>query len=379
MLDAESDDDGRAMVERIGMLPDELPLVVCPNGTILKNPSEAEVAACLGMTPELDPQVVHDVVIVGAGPAGLAAAVYAASEGLSVIVLDERAFGGQAGSSSRIENYLGFPTGISGEALAGRAFSQALKFGAEIAIPLAAEQLECGEGAKTSGLIAVELPGNRRIRSRTVVVASGARYRRPDIPGLATFEGAGISYWASPVEAKLCAGEEVALVGGGNSAGQAVVFLAPRVAHLHLIVRRALTATMSRYLIVRIDALPNVTVHVGTEIAGLEGDVASGLRAVMVRNCGEDSTRRFPLRHLFLFIGADPNAAWLQGCVDTDDKGFVVTGASALPLETSLPGVFAIGDVRAGSVKRVAAAVGEGAAVVAQIHTALADRATKEG
>jgi thioredoxin reductase (NADPH) len=377
VLNAASDEEGRALIERIGVLPGELPLVVCPNGAILKRPSDAEVAACLGMTPELDPQAVYDVAVVGAGPAGLAAAVYAASEGLSVVVLDERAVGGQAGASSRIENYLGFPTGISGQALAGRAFNQALKFGAEMAIPLVAERLNCDDEARSSGLLALDLPGDRQVRSRTVIVASGARYRRPDIPDLALFEGAGISYWASPIEARLCAGEEVALVGGGNSAGQAVVFLAPRVEHLHLIARRPLAATMSRYLIDRIEALPNVTVHVGTEIVGLEGDAAGELSAAIFRDRADGSTRRCALRHLFLFIGADPNAGWLQGCVHTDDNGFVVTGTSALPLETSLPGVFAIGDVRAGSTKRVAAAVGEGAAVVAQIHTALADRASK--
>ncbi len=373
VLDAASDDEGRALVERTGVLPGELPLVVCPNGTILKAPSDIEVAACLGITPELDPTAVYDVAIVGAGPAGLAAAVYAASEGLSVIVLDERAIGGQAGASARIENYLGFPNGISGQALAGRAFNQALKFGAEIAIPLAVEHLDCDEDRPAGDPLALELPGDRRILSRTVIVASGARYRRPDIPDLAIFEGAGVSYWASPIEARLCEGEEVALVGGGNSAGQAVAFLAPRVKHLHLIVRRDLSATMSRYLIDRIAALPNVTLHRETEIVGLEGDRATGLRAATFRHRGDGSISRCEIRHLFLFIGADPNAGWLKGCVDTDAKGFIVTGAAALPLQTSRAGVFAIGDVRAGSTKRVAAAVGEGAAVVAQIHTALAD------
>ncbi len=374
VLDAASDEEGRALVERIGVLRGDLPLVVCPNGTILKRPSDVEVASCLGITPDLDPAAVYDVAIVGAGPAGLAAAVYAASEGLSVIVLDERAIGGQAGASARIENYLGFPTGISGQALAGRAFNQALKFGAEIAVPLEIARLDCDEGRPEDGPLVLALPDHRRVRSRTVIVASGARYRRPDIPDLAMFEGAGVSYWASPIEARLCEGEEVALVGGGNSAGQAVVFLAPRVKRLHLIVRRDLAATMSKYLIDRIAALPNVTLHVGTEIIGLEGDRATGLTAAILRHRAEGPTSRCDLRHLFLFIGADPNAGWLQGCVDTDDKGFIVTGKAALPLQTSLPRVFAIGDVRAGSTKRVAAAVGEGAAVVAQIHLALAER-----
>ncbi len=377
VLDAASDDEGRALVERTGVASSDLPLVVCPNGTVLKRPSDIEVAACLGITPELDPDTVYDVAIVGAGPAGLAAAVYAASEGLSVIVLDERAIGGQAGASARIENYLGFPTGISGQALAGRAFNQALKFGAEIAIPLTVEHLDCDEDRPAGDPLALELPGDRRVQSRTVIVASGARYRRPDIPDLAEFEGAGVSYWASPIEARLCEGEEVALVGGGNSAGQAVVFLAPRVKHLHLIVRRPLAATMSKYLIDRIAALPNVTIRVGTEIVGLEGERATGLTAAIFRQRSDGVETRCAMRHLFLFIGADPNAGWLKGCVDTDEKGFIVTGAAALPLQTSRAGVFAIGDVRAGSTKRVAAAVGEGAAVVAQIHTVLADMAER--
>jgi thioredoxin reductase (NADPH) len=373
VLDAAADGEGHDMVERLGVLPGELPLVVCPNGALLRRPAEADLAACLGMMPDLDPDTVYDVAIVGAGPAGLAAAVYAASEGLSVIVLDERAMGGQAGASARIENYLGFPTGISGQALAGRAFNQALKFGAEIAVPLPVLRLDCADRPDGAPL-ALDLAGDRRIRAAAVIIASGARYRRPDIANLATFEGAGISYWASPIEARLCAGEEIALVGGGNSAGQAVVFLAAQIEKLHLIVRRDLSETMSRYLIDRIAALPNVEIHVGTEVTALEGDRAGGLTGATFRNIADGTSHHCALRHMFLFIGADPNAAWLAGCVETDDKGFVVTGAGALPLETSRPGVFAIGDVRAGSTKRVAAAVGEGAAVVAQIHAAIAAR-----
>ena len=369
VVDADVDGEGRALIERTGVSHDELPLVVCPNGTMLRRPSDVQLASCLGMTPELDADATYDVAIVGAGPAGLAAAVYAASEGLSVIVLDERAMGGQAGASSRIENYLGFPTGISGQALAGRAFNQALKFGAEIAVPLQIERLDCHQTPTV-----LEVTGDRRIRAHSVVIASGARYRRPNIPNLDTFEGAGISYWASPIEARLCAGEEIALVGGGNSAGQAIVFLAPQVQHLHLFVRRDLSETMSRYLIDRIDALPNVTIHVGSEIMALEGNRVDGLSAATFR-CHEGKSHRCVLRHVFLFIGADPNTDWLQGCVDTDDKGFILTrDESNRPLETSLPGVFAIGDVRAGSTKRVAAAVGEGAAVVAQIHALIAER-----
>ena len=385
VLDASADEEGRAVVERLGVQPEDLPLMICPNGTVLKRPTEAEAAVCLGITPDLDPQSVYDVAVVGAGPAGLATAVYAASEGLSVLVLDQRAFGGQAGASARIENYLGFPTGISGRALAGRAFNQALKFGAEIAIPLEVARLDCGgPERRPDAPLRLHLTDGRAVRARTVVIASGARYRRPHIPNLATFEGAGVSYWASPVEAKLCEGEEVALVGGGNSAGQAVVFLAPRVKRLHLVVRReGLEATMSRYLIDRIAALPNVDLHVGKEVVALEGDQTEGLTAAVFRNRSTGATHICPLRHLFLFIGADPNAGWLQNCAAVDDKGFVLTGLAcpdgasprrraALPLETTMPGVFAIGDVRAGSTKRVAAAVGEGAAVVAQIHTALA-------
>ncbi|HEX8059162.1 MAG TPA: NAD(P)/FAD-dependent oxidoreductase [Novosphingobium sp.] len=376
VLDALRDAEGHELVERIGVLPEELPLVVCPNGAVLRRPSEVELAACLGITPEIDPEKLYDVAIVGAGPAGLAAAVYAASEGLSTIVLDERVYGGQAGASNRIENYLGFPTGISGQALAGRAYNQALKFGAEIAIPLTVERLDCPEGKvcleKPLGL---ELAGDRRVQARTVVIASGARYRRPEVEKLELFEGKGISYWASPIEAKLCEGEEVALVGGGNSAGQGVVFLAARVKHLHLVARRPLEATMSRYLIERIAALPNVTLHIGKEIAALEGDCQTGLTGAVFRDKADGSTKTCQFKHLFLFIGADPNTRWLDGCVETDANGFVCTTNPALPHETSKPGVFAIGDVRAGSVKRVASGVGEGAAVVAQIHQALAAQA----
>ncbi|WP_315763126.1 FAD-dependent oxidoreductase [Sphingomonas sp. Y38-1Y] len=369
VLDASTDAEGHALVERLGVLPEELPLVVCPDGSLLRRPTELEIATCLGIVPEIQDGATYDVAVVGGGPAGLAAAVYAASEGLSVVVLDERNVGGQAGASSRIENYLGFPTGISGRALTGRAFNQALKFGAEIAVPIGVERLDC-----TDAPPAVRLRSGCRINAGAVVIASGARYRRPDIPNLAMFEGHGVSYWASPIEARLCAGEEVALVGGGNSAGQAIVFLAPQVKRLHLHVRRPLAATMSRYLIDRIEALPNVTCHVGTEIVGLEGDAEAGLRGMTVRRLNDGSRSEVPIRHLFLFIGADPNTDWLRGCVDIDGKGFVTTGAGGFPLETSHPGVFAIGDVRAGSTKRVAAAVGEGAAVVAQIHAMLAAR-----
>ena len=369
VLDVATDADGKALVEKLGILPEELPLVVCPNGSLLRSPTEVEVAGCLGMTPKLDPDTTYDVAIVGAGPAELATAVYAASEGLSVIVLDERAMGGQAGASARIENYLGFPTGISGHALAGRAFNQAIKFGAEIVSPLKVERLDCS--GERLGLV---LAGDRRMVAKSVVIASGARYRRPNIPDLETFEGNGVSYWASPIEARLCAGEEVALVGGGNSAGQAIVFLAPQVKGLHLFVRRKLSETMSRYLVDRIAALPNVHIHIGSEVVALEGDRASGLKSATFRNLSDGSTHSCVLRHLFLFIGADPNADWLDGCVDTDGNGFIVTGRGKLPHETSKAGVFAIGDIRSGSTKRLATAVGEGAAVVAQIHAMMTGR-----
>jgi thioredoxin reductase (NADPH) len=382
VLDATSDDEGRVLVDRLGISREDLPLMVCPSGTILRNPSEAEAAACLGITPELDPAKMYDVAIVGAGPAGLATAVYAASEGLRAIVIDQRAIGGQAGSSSRIENYLGFPTGISGAALAGRAFSQALKFGAEIALPLQVENLMLPDAALSRDTpISIMLSGGQVIRSRALVVASGARYRTPEISGLAEVQDASVSYWASALEAKICEDAEVALIGGGNSAGQAVVFLAPRVGRLNMIVRRDLEETMSSYLIERIAALPNVEIHRGYELESVvPGD--TNVNGVM-RNRSSGEAKSCEFRHLFLFAGADPNTAWTQQKIETDDRGFVVTGApfasevetgagrKAFPLETSVANVFAIGDVRAGSTKRVAAAVGEGAAVVSQIHQAL--------
>lgn len=382
VLNVEADEEARAAVERFGVTEAELPLMICPNGELLKRPSDTQAGACLGITPELDPNKIYDVAVVGAGPAGLAAAVYGASEGLSMIVLDQRAFGGQAGASARIENYLGFPTGISGQALAGRAFNQAQKFGAEIAIPLQVARLDCDEYERNpNGPFRLEIGDTgEAVQARTIIVASGARYRRPAIGNLSDFDNNGISYWASPIEAKLCEGEEVALIGGGNSAGQAVVFLAPKVKHLHLSVRgKGLEASMSKYLIDRIKALPNVTLHTGTEIVALNGD-AAGLSSATFRDRTSGQDKTYTLRHLFLFIGADPNADWLDECVETDDKGFVITGADfaegqgrpPFPLETSTPGIFAIGDVRAGSTKRVGAAIGEGAAVVAQIHQVLA-------
>ena len=373
-LDPDSDEEAKALIERLQLDPRELPIVLCPDGSLLRNPSEAKLARCTGLRTPLDPTRVYDTVIVGAGPAGLATAVYAASEGLSVLVLDCRDFGGQAGASARIENYLGFPTGISGMALMARAYNQAQKFGAEMAIPSEVLRLRCHPGsgrARFQLLLADEEP----VSARAVVVASGVRYRRPDVPGLAAFEGSSVHYWASPLEAQLCSGQEVALVGAGNSAGQAAVYLASQVAKVWLLVRGpSLAATMSRYLVERLAALPNVEVLLHTEVCALEGRDGA-LEAVRWRRGSEESRR--PIRHLFLFIGAEPNTAWLSKHeVDLDEKGFVRTGADAgddrSALETSRAGVFAIGDVRCGSVKRVASAVGEGAQVVAALHAFLA-------
>ena len=355
-------------------------LVVCPNGSTLLTPSEDALARCLGMLDSDPHDELLDVAVVGAGPAGLATAVYAASEGLHVVVLDCRAFGGQAGASARIENYLGFPTGISGQALAGRAFVQAQKFGAQVMIPAQAASLACKE---RDGAFGVRLMDRRVLRARTVVVASGARYRRPAVPRLAEFEGRGIWYWASALEAKMCAGEEVAIVGGGNSAGQAAVFLATHAARVHMVVRgTGLAASMSRYLIDRINATPAIEMHYNTEIAQLHGDGDTRLAAVTLRDKRSGAESYHGLRNVFLFVGADPETAWLKDCgVALDSHGFVLTGPAAagsvdgrMPasLESNVPGVFAVGDVRSGSVKRVGGAIGEGASAVALIHAHLA-------
>lgn len=373
VVDIDVDRDATAVCDFSQVPAGDFPLVICPDGSVLRAPDEGQLASCLGLVPEFDPDHVYDVIVVGAGPAGLATAVYGASEGLSVAVIDCRSPGGQAGASARIENYLGFPTGISGQALAGRAFVQALKFGAHIAIPLEVKALHCGEQP-----IRIELTDGRKIPTRTVVIATGAQYRRADIEALESFEGRGVYYWASPVEAKLCKNEPVMLVGGGNSAGQAAVYLASHAAEVHVLVRGpGLAATMSRYLIDRLASQPNVRLHTHAEVSALGGE--GWLSSVRYR-CQADGEGLIsvPMRHLFLFIGADPNTAWLRACnVEVDAKGFVLTGTdaradAAYSLETSVPGVFAIGDVRSGSTKRVAAAVGEGAAVVAQVHGYLA-------
>jgi thioredoxin reductase (NADPH) len=365
-LDPITDPEAAALVARYPDAP--LPLVACPDGSLLQNPTEAALARQLGMVPSPRPDMVYDAVVVGAGPAGLATAVYAASEGLSIAVLDCRAYGGQAGASARIENYLGFPTGISGQALAGRAFIQAQKFGAEIMIPAQVATMTCDE---PDGPFALNLEDGGTLRSRAVVVATGARYRRPAIDGLAEFEGRGVWYWASPLEAKLCAGSEVVLVGGGNSAGQAAVFLASHAAKVRMMVRSGgLAESMSRYLIDRIAAAPNIELMVRTEIVGLSGDAETGLRRVRWRNLATEREEEADIGHLFLFIGADPETAWLDGCgVALDRAGFILTGGTLL---SSVPGVFAVGDVRSGSVKRVGAAIGEGAQVVQALHAYLA-------
>jgi thioredoxin reductase (NADPH) len=376
IVNPETDPQAQVLIDRFHIDTAQLPIVLCPDGQLLRNPGETELARCIGLVGPIDPNRVYDVIIVGAGPAGLAAAVYAASEGLSVLALDCRAFGGQAGASARIENYLGFPTGITGIALMGRAYNQAQKFGVEMAIPDEVVSLE-GRDRPGKGRFVLKLSDDERISARSLVIASGARYRRPAVEGLEQFEGTSVHYWASPFEAKLCAGQEVALVGGGNSAGQAVVYLASQVAKVWLLVRGPdLAASMSRYLVDRINGLSNVEVLTQTNVTGHEG--SSGvLEAVRWRTGKAAPEVLRPIRHLFLFIGAEPNTDWLSGSgIALDSKGFILTGADTGQkrrlLETSRAGVFAIGDVRAGSTKRVAAAVGEGAQVVAMIHEALA-------
>ena len=370
-LDPETDAEARALVEKFNIDPSQLPMVLCPSGALLHNPSENTLARCLGLVGTLDPNKVYDVAVVGAGPAGLATAVYAASEGLSVIVLDCRAFGGQAGASARIENYLGFPTGISGIALMARAFNQAQKFGAEMAIPTEVMGLEVrGDGNDESkGRFVLRLANDETTTARAVVASNGARYRRLSVPGLEEFEASSVHYWASPLEGKLCGGEEVVLVGAGNSAGQATVYLASQAKKVWLLVRGpSMSATMSRYLVDRISGLANVEVLTQTEISGLEGKDGM-LEAIRWKDAsGRETTHA--VRHLFMFIGVDPNTEWLSGAdVTLDQKGFVVTGkGNGGPLETNVHGLFAVGDIRSGSVKRVAASVGEGAQVVAALH-----------
>ncbi len=368
-------------------------VAVTPNGTVLVDPSETQLATALGMIDDRVCDGLFDVLVVGAGPAGLSTAVYAASEGLRVAVLDCRSFGGQAGASARIENYLGFPTGISGQALAGRAYIQAQKFGAKMIIPAEVVSLDCSK-AESEGVFAVHLADGRRLRGRSLVCASGARYRRPALGRIEEFEGHGVWYWASGLEAKMCAGCEVVLVGGGNSAGQAAVFLSAHASKVHMMIRGSgLAASMSRYLIDRIEAAPNIQLWTHTELVELEGQLPSGLSRVKWRQGGQDGeVHECELRNVFLFVGADPETRWLEGCgVAVDPHGFVLTGTDAVidkdgkvmpdrmpnPFETSVRGAFAVGDVRAGSVKRVGGAIGDGAAAVALIHQHLAALDTK--
>ena len=370
-LNPANDSCAKTLVDRFNVTEEELPIVVCPSGQILRNPSESQIGRCVGLVGPVDAEKLYDVVVIGAGPAGLATSVYAGSEGLSVLAIDCRSFGGQAGASARIENYLGFPTGISGMALMGRAFSQAQKFGVEVLIPDEAVKLECGNDP-----CHVQLGTGERIQARSVVIATGARYRRLGVGRLEDFEGSSVHYWASPLEADLCAGQEVALVGGGNSAGQATVFLATQARRVTLIARRPLAETMSHYLIERIEAQSNIEVVVGCEISALEG--ANGnLDAVSWRDSKTGEATRRAVRYLFSFIGAEPNTDWLAASgITLDERGFILSGEDLnedrLPLETNRHGVFAVGDVRACSVKRVAAAVGDGAQVVAAIHHYLA-------
>jgi thioredoxin reductase (NADPH) len=377
-FDVDEHEAAAGLMERFGITINDIPAVVTNGGVVLKKPSNREVADALGISPDNLNGRQFDLAVVGAGPAGLAAAVYGASEGLNVVVLDTKAAGGQAGTSSKIENYFGFPTGISGVALAGRGLSQARKFGAEVAVPIEVTSLNC-EADKSFD---IELDNGDRIRARSVVVATGARYRKPSIPELERYEGRGIYYNASFMEATFCTKEDVIIVGGGNSAGQAAVFLSGHARHVHIMVRsEGLAASMSQYLIQRIQAAGNITLHSRTQIVELQGE--EKLQCVMCRTNGEEP-KAFEVQHVFLFLGAEPNTSWLSNCVKLDDKAFVLTGpqvdAKNWPLEraphyleTSHPGVFAVGDVRSGSVKRVAAAVGEGAAAIQALHQFLAE------
>ncbi len=356
-------------------------IAVCPDGTLLHNPTNIELAFALGLIDSIERSAIYDVIIVGAGPAGLATAVYAASEGLRVIVLEADAYGGQAGASARIENFLGFPNGVSGRALASRAYVQAQKFGAEVLIPARVSKVRPAD-PRSHAPAEVTIEDGRVLRGRTVVIAAGARYRRPPVDGLADYEGRGIWYWASAIEARLCEGQQIALIGGGNSAGQAAVFLSSHAQRVKLLIRgRDLERSMSRYLIDRIASRPNIDLLSEHELHGLDGDAEDGLCEITSRSRRDGSLHAWPLRNLFLFVGASPALDFLAdhpfAC---DDAGFLKTGDDAvearasaglppgIAMETSAPGVFAIGDVRAGSVKRIGGAVGDGAAVVAQIH-----------
>jgi thioredoxin reductase (NADPH) len=379
-MDLERDPDVQNLLDNFQISAGEIPVLICRGQIVLRNPTNQEIADCLGFNESIDQTHVRDLVIIGAGPSGLAAAVYGASEGLDVMVLETSSPGGQAGSSSRIENYLGFPTGISGQDLAGRAYVQAQKFGTDILIAKAT-RLVCD-----SKPYIVELESGARIPTRTIVIATGAEYRRPPCKNLSHFEGAGVYYGATFVESQLCGGEEVIVVGGGNSAGQAAVFLADTTKRVHMLVRSAgLAESMSRYLIRRIEETATIGLRPYTEIVGIEG--GDHLEFVRWQNNQTRQTEEHKIRHIFVMTGADPNTSWLDGCVALDDKGFIKTGLDLSPdnisaagwpltrqpylLETSLPGVFAVGDVRGGSIKRVASAVGEGSTAISFVHKVL--------
>ena len=380
-IDLDRDADVQALLDRFHVGVADVPVLICRGEAVLRNPTNQQIADCLGFNDAIDQTHVRDLVIVGAGPSGLAAAVYGASEGLDVLVLESNAPGGQAGSSSKIENYLGFPTGISGQELAGAAYTQAQKFGAQIMIAKGATQLTCHRKP-----YAIQIDDGPRVPARAVIIATGAEYRRPSLENLSQFEGAGVYYGATFVEAQLCGGEEVIVVGGGNSAGQAAVFLAQTAKRVHMFVRSdGLAESMSRYLIRRIEDNPAIVLHTHTEIVALEG--SDRLERVRWRNNQTGNIDTGNISHVFVMTGAVPNTRWLDGCVALDSKGFIKTGpalthddlaAAHWPLtrpphllETSLPGVFAVGDVRAGNIKRVASAVGEGSIAVAFVHQVL--------
>lgn len=375
-IDLEREPDVQSVLDHFAIRVTDIPVLICRGQLMLRNPSNAEAAACFGLNAGIDDHEVADLIVIGAGPSGLAAAVYGASEGLNVLVIESNAPGGQAGSSSRIENYLGFPTGISGQSLANRAFLQAEKFGARISIARAAASLQCSSPPYT-----VRLDDGGVVQGRSIIVASGAQYRRLDLPNLSQFEGLGVYYGATQVESQLCQDQEVVIVGGGNSAGQAAIYLSGFAKRVHLSVRGSgLESTMSRYLIARIEASPNITVKPWTEVGALEGN--GHLERVQCRNTKTGATELHEVRNLFLMTGAVPNTAWLSGCLALDAKQFIRTGAdlgSEWPLrrapfllESSRPGILAVGDVRAGSVKRVASAVGEGSMAVQFVHQILA-------
>ncbi|HEY1147238.1 MAG TPA: FAD-dependent oxidoreductase, partial [Pseudoduganella sp.] len=367
------------LMARFGITQVDVPAVVTQTGQVVKRPTMRELADAVGISPDRLKGERFDLVVVGAGPAGLASAVYGASEGLRVAVLDGKAPGGQAGASSRIENYFGFPTGISGQALAGRGLTQARKFGAEVAVPVEVRGVDCGVAGED---FTIRMDDGECVYARSIVIATGARYRKPELPELGRYEGRGVYYAASFMEAQFCHQEEVVVVGGGNSAGQAAVFLSSHVRHVHMMVRsEGLAASMSHYLIQRIDAIPNITLHTRSQIVELKGE--GRLESIRCRMDGSSEVVEQPIRHVFLFLGAEPNTAWLAECVALDDRQFVLTGPQIpqgswplerMPhaLETSRPGIFAVGDVRSGSVKRVAAAVGEGSAAIQSLHRVLA-------